>query len=165
MARASAILLFILIAAAAQAAAAQVEEAKPKDLTGSWRVVAEESLGVRTERAPEPDQIWVFDKGILTVRGKGGRKEAPLTYRENAKASPCEFEWTREARAGDKPPKPEPGIYKFEDGKLLLCYCSGDPFGGGPRQRPKEFAGPVAKIGECSFSFYILEPVGKAPPK
>lgn len=101
----------------------------------------------------------MFDKGILTVHGKGGRKEPPLTYRENAKASPSEFDWTREARAGDPPGKPEPG------GKLLLCYSSGDPFGGGPRQRPKEFARPVPKIGECSFALYILELVDKAPLK
>lgn len=162
MRNASAFVLFLIITAVAL----QAEEAKPKGLAGSWRVIATESLGVRADGGSDggPDEIWGFDKGVLTIK-RPGHKEVVLTYRENTKASPSEFDWTREARAGDKPPKPEPGIYKFEDGKLLLCYCSGDPFGGGPRQRPKEFAGPVSKIGECSFSLYMLESVGKAPPK
>lgn len=157
----SVVVLSLLVVAVLQAEEPKPKVAEPKGLTGSWRVIVVEGLGVRKEGAQA--ETWVFDKDVLTIHGSTGRKEAQLTYLENTKT--MEFEWTREARAGDPPPKPEPGIFKIKDGKLLLCYCSSDPFGGGPRERPKEFAGPVAEIGKCSFTFYTLEPVGKDPPK
>jgi len=144
-----AIMLFLTVAAAVQS-----DEAEPKGLTGSWRPV---SIDGGKPRAEVQDETWVFDKNVLTIhRHKYGRVVV-LTYSESPEASPSEFEWTRKANPKAPPPKAEPGIYKFEDRKLVLCYCSN-----GRPERPKAFES-VASAGrdKPSFTVYILEPVRK----
>lgn len=84
MRNASAVVLFLIITAVVLA-----EEIKPKGLTGSWRVIATESQGIRADGGSDegPDEIWLFNKGVLTIK-RPGHKEVLLTYREKREGFP-----------------------------------------------------------------------------
>ncbi len=109
-----------------------------KDLEGSWVVVSALRGGEKGER-PVGDR-FTFKDGQITIKpDESDSREQLATYTVDPSRDPKQINLTPKAREGTDQESPTlPGIYKIEDGKLIVCFSTDRNV-----ERPTSFASEV----------------------
>jgi len=111
-------------------------------MQGAWQVTEMRARGTDIDVSKLGEGGYVFTDNKLKITGQGLETVSELTFRP--KRQPKEIDM--KAVAGVGAGKTVFGIYRFKDGKLILCI--GDT-------RPEQFSGD----GEAGL--LVLEPVKK----
>lgn len=123
--------LLVLVSAGLALGADDAAKKDKERVPGTWRVV---SIGINGQEQ-EPEKLkFIFTKDKLTVLTGKAENDAELTWQMDESTKPRILDLT--GVKGNVKDQVFEGIYKFEEGKLVICVRGPQ----GLRQRPTEFA-------------------------